>query len=98
APNFAYRLTVRKFLARQRDAGGAPPPPDLSSVRHVFNAAEPIDATAIDEFVATFAKFGFRREAMVPGYGLAEHTVYVCDGGEQRLVVDARALEEEGRV
>ena len=30
---------------------------------------------------------------MSPGYGLAEHTVYVCDGGKARLRVVRRALE-----
>jgi acyl-CoA synthetase (AMP-forming)/AMP-acid ligase II len=35
---------------------------------------------------------------MYPTYGLAEHTVYVCDRGSQRLSVDAKALDSDGRV
>ena len=35
---------------------------------------------------------------IVPTYGLAEHTVYVCSGGKQRLLVNKTLLEEEGRV
>lgn len=94
APNFAYRLTCRKFLAQT----GKQAKLDLSSVRHCFNAAEPIDAQAVDEFCTTFSVFGFDPEAMVPGYGLAEHTVYVCDGGKQRLHLDRVELETRGRV
>jgi hypothetical protein len=30
-----------------------------------------------------------------PTYGLAEHTVYVCSNGRQRLVVDKAALETD---
>ncbi|KAH9256447.1 hypothetical protein BASA81_005361 [Batrachochytrium salamandrivorans] len=94
APNFAYRLTCRKFLLQP----GKQVKLDLSSVRHCFNAAEPIDAQAMDEFCTTFSVFGFDPEAMVPGYGLAEHTVYVCDGGKQRLHLDRVELETRGRV
>ncbi|RMX69408.1 hypothetical protein DD238_002464 [Peronospora effusa] len=32
----------------------------------------------------------------LPTYGLAEHTVYVCGGGKQRLWVDKEALEYDG--
>jgi hypothetical protein len=42
--------------------------------------------------------FGLHARSMVPGYGLAEHTVYVCDGGRLRLDVDKIALEERGEV
>jgi len=94
APNFAYRLTVRKFKAMKEPPAAL----DLASVQHVFNAAEPIDPDAMDLFVATFAPFKFKREALVPGYGLAEHTVYVCDGGKQRLRLERDALERENKV
>ena len=30
---------------------------------------------------------------MAPGYGLAEHTVYVCGNGKQRLWLDKTALQ-----
>ena len=32
----------------------------------------------------------------MPGYGLAEHTVYVCDGGRIRLRLARAALEVRG--
>lgn len=35
---------------------------------------------------------------IVPTYGLAEHTVFVCSGGRQVLTIDQRALLEENRI
>ena len=56
APNFAYALTARKFLAHvQRGAGGRRGSAmdidesfSLASLRHMINAAEPVEASAID--------------------------------------------------
>lgn len=94
SPNFGYKLVARKWRegARERAAAGGPPL-DLSSIRHMFNAAEPITVDAIADFVATFAPFGLRAEAMKPGYGLAEHCVYVSDGGTTVLQIDHAAYE-----
>ena len=98
APNFSLRLTLRRYLAALRK-GKAPKDLDLSSLKHFFNAAEPVSASDIDEFVETFSKrAGLNASAMVPGYGLAEHVVYVCDGGKQRLVVNVRELETNQRI
>ena len=87
SPNFGYTLSARKYKAMKE-----PPQLDLSSLRHMFNAAEPVTGAAIDHFVGTFAAHGLRAEAMVPGYGLAEHTVYVTGGGGSRLQIDRDAL------
>jgi len=93
-PNFAYKLVVRKFKER----GGDPASLDLSSVVHMFNAAEPIEADAITDFLNTFKPSKLKKEAMSPGYGLAEHTVYVCDRGEQCLIVNKTEIEVNRRV
>ena len=105
APNFAYALTARKFLAAQAAArgkrtGGADALPrlDLSSLRHMINAAEPVEAASVDLFHAVFEPFGLPRGVVYPTYGLAEHTVYVCSNGQQRLVVDKHALEVDRKV
>jgi acyl-CoA synthetase (AMP-forming)/AMP-acid ligase II/acyl carrier protein len=92
APNFAYKLTVRKTPPNESF--------DLSSVRHIFNAAEPIDVNSMDSFLELFCsdRFNLNVNAMVPGYGLAEHTVYVSDGGKQRLRVNKEKLESDGIV
>ncbi|KUF96568.1 Bromodomain and WD repeat-containing protein 1 [Phytophthora nicotianae] len=66
---------------------------DLSSVRHMINGAEPIQGEAIDNFYRAFSPFGLPEGVVKPTYGLAEHTVYVCGGGQQRLWVDKQELE-----
>ena len=95
APNFAYALTARKFLAHAAKAKTTPPVLDLSSVRHMINAAEPVEASSIDLFYAVFGKYGLPPNVIFPTYGLAEHCVYVCSNGKQRLVVDKVALERD---
>jgi fatty-acyl-CoA synthase len=69
APNFAYELCVRRI--RDEDIEGI----DLSSWRSALNGAEPVRPETIDRFVARFSKYGFRRETMMPVFGLAECSV-----------------------
>jgi acyl-CoA synthetase (AMP-forming)/AMP-acid ligase II len=88
APNFAFKLSARKF-----QTSTTTPRLDLSCVRHVINAAEPVTEDAINAFVKTFGPYGFSESSMFPTYGLAEHTVFVCSGGKQRLTVDKTKLE-----
>jgi acyl-CoA synthetase (AMP-forming)/AMP-acid ligase II/acyl carrier protein len=48
---------------------------DLSHVRRVGVAAEPIHRDALQKFVDRFAPYGFRADSVVPGLGLAESTL-----------------------
>eukprot|EP00602_Paraphysomonas_sp_CaronLab_P007959 CAMPEP_0185034110 /NCGR_PEP_ID=MMETSP1103-20130426/23687_1 /TAXON_ID=36769 /ORGANISM="Paraphysomonas bandaiensis, Strain Caron Lab Isolate" /LENGTH=811 /DNA_ID=CAMNT_0027570633 /DNA_START=15 /DNA_END=2450 /DNA_ORIENTATION=+ len=89
APNFAFALVTRKF----KEASPPITDLDLSSVRHMINAAEPVDAVALDQFCNVFAGFGLSPGVIYPTYGLAEHTVFVCSGGKQRLIVEKESLE-----
>jgi 1-acyl-sn-glycerol-3-phosphate acyltransferase len=66
APNFAYELCLGKLS--DRDLEGL----DLGSLRLSFNGAEAVSADTIERFCERFARYGFRREAMTPVYGLAE--------------------------
>lgn len=93
APNFAFKLTARKFdvTIYKKDQL------DLSSIRHVINAAEPVTEDSIKAFDNAFGKFGFG-DVMFPTYGLAEHTVFVCSGGKQRISVSKKELELNGVV
>ncbi|KAF0686778.1 Aste57867_21441 [Aphanomyces stellatus] len=93
APNFAYALTARKFASSSSSGS----PLDLSSIRHMINGAEPIDGEALDAFYRMFAPLGLRDGVVRPTYGLAEHTVYVCDSSPQllRVHVDKAALEHD---
>ena len=71
APNFAYELCVRKIA--DRDIAGL----DLSSWRAALNGAEPVNPETLERFERRFAPYGFRREAQLPVYGLAEASLAV---------------------
>ena len=89
-PNFAYALVLRRLPSFPYSSTL-----DLRSIRHIFNAAEPISVEVATQFIATFAKFGLNRQAMTGGYGLAESCVYVCDGGHGVLTVEREAYEKD---
>ena len=69
APNSAYQVCAR--LARRRTFAGL----DLSSCRAAFWGAEPIHAETVRGFERAFAPYGYRPEATLPVYGLAEATL-----------------------
>jgi acyl-CoA synthetase (AMP-forming)/AMP-acid ligase II len=94
APNFAFKLTARKFRASDY----VNRPLDLSSVRHIINAAEPVDREGKEVFNQAFTPFGLPPNVIYPTYGLAEHTVFVCSGGKQTISVDKEQLEAKGVV
>jgi len=71
APNFAYELCVRKIA--DKDIQGL----DLSSWRAALNGAEPVNPDTLDRFAQRFGRYGFRREAQLPVYGLAEAALAV---------------------
>ncbi|MDW6064737.1 fatty acyl-AMP ligase [Streptomyces sp. FXJ1.4098] len=71
APNFAYELCLRHATPELMDRL------DLGPWRVAFNGAEPVRAATLRRFCDTFAAAGFRREAFLPCYGLAEATLMV---------------------
>jgi acyl-CoA synthetase (AMP-forming)/AMP-acid ligase II len=91
-PNFAYELCIQKITPEQKLSL------DLSSWEVAFNGAEPINAATLEQFAATFAECGFRREAFYPCYGMAETTLIVSGGAKTALPiyqkVEAAALEK----
>lgn len=66
SPNFGYEFTTRHIGEDELDGL------DLSSWRIACNGAEPVSAETIERFGERFGPFGFRRETMLPVYGLAE--------------------------
>jgi acyl-CoA synthetase (AMP-forming)/AMP-acid ligase II len=48
---------------------------DLSRWRIAFNGSEPIDPSVVERFTERFSPYGFRPEAMLPVYGMAEATL-----------------------
>jgi 1-acyl-sn-glycerol-3-phosphate acyltransferase len=71
APNFAYELCVRKIA--DKDIQGL----DLSSWRAALNGAEPVNPDTLNRFAERFGRYGFRCEAQLPVYGLAEASLAV---------------------
>ncbi|MBI5612390.1 MAG: AMP-binding protein, partial [Gammaproteobacteria bacterium] len=69
APNFGYELCLRRIDEHAIEGL------DLSSWRLAFNGAEPVSPDTIERFCARFGRYGFRRSAMAPVYGLAEVAV-----------------------
>lgn len=95
APNFAYELCVRKIA--EKDLQGL----DLSSWRAALNGAEPVHPSTLDRFTARFAPYGFRRESLLPVYGLAEASLAVSapkvGAGPRVDRIERLPFESEGR-
>lgn len=95
APNFAYQLCATRVsdevLARL----------DLRSWRVALTGAEPVRVETLDAFAARFAPCGFRAEAFLPVYGLAESTLAAAfpplDRGARVETVDVELLRSTGR-
>jgi acyl carrier protein len=94
APNFAFELCLSKI--EDADLEGL----DLSSLRMLVSGAEPVNAQTLYRFIERFSRFGFRREAMAPSYGLAENVVALTlplpGGGPIIDRVDREALTVRG--
>ncbi|HEY9697897.1 MAG TPA: fatty acyl-AMP ligase [Trichocoleus sp.] len=91
-PNFAYDLCLQKITPAQRDSL------DLSSWEVAFTGAEPVRAETLERFAEMFAPCGFRKEAFLPCYGMAETTLIVSGGKKGALPMqqhlDGAALEQ----
>ena len=79
-PNFAYELCAQRIAAE--DIAGL----DLRHWRLAFNGAEPVSPDTLTHFCQRFAAYGFRPEAMLPVYGLAEASLGLAFPPPQRGV------------
>ena len=66
SPNFGYELCLKRVSDQELAAL------DLRSWRAAFNGAEPVSPATLERFSTRFAPAGFRPEAAMPVYGLAE--------------------------
>ena len=94
APNFAYALCIKRI--RDKELEGL----DLSSWRVAGCGAEPIRPETLEAFCDHFARVGFRKEALLPSYGMAESALAIAftelNEGMKTLAVDGPKLWEEG--
>ena len=96
APNFAYALCIKRIKPQDVEAL------DLSSWRVAGCGAEPIRPETLEGFVETFARIGFRKEALYPSYGMAESSLAVAFSelgkGMITISVDGPTLWDSGSV
>src|SRR6185312_9384866 len=71
SPNFGYKHYLK--VLGDRPVEGL----DLSSVKLIFNGAEPISVELCEEFLARLAPARLPRDSMYPVYGLAEASLAV---------------------
>jgi 1-acyl-sn-glycerol-3-phosphate acyltransferase len=69
APAFGYEICAARIA--DADLEGL----DLSSWRVALNGSEPVSPRGLERFAQRFAPHGFRPEAMMPVYGLAENAL-----------------------
>jgi fatty-acyl-CoA synthase len=95
APNFAYELATAKIS--DDEIQGL----DLSEWRAALNGAEPVLPATLDRFAERFASCGFRRETLLPVYGLAEASLAVTippvGRGPRVDHLERAAFAQEGR-
>jgi fatty-acyl-CoA synthase len=95
APNFAYELAAAKIS--DEEIQGL----DLSAWRAALNGAEPVLPATLDRFASRFSSCGFRRETLLPVYGLAEASLAVTippvSRGPRVDHLDRAAFAQEGR-
>ncbi|MFT6878501.1 MAG: acyl-CoA synthetase (AMP-forming)/AMP-acid ligase II/acyl carrier protein [Granulosicoccus sp.] len=96
SPNFGYQHVLKSFKPEKHSTL------DLSSVRLVFNGAEPISVPLCERFMRTMAPFSLSADAMCPVYGLAEAslavTFPVMESRFQSLIIDRRMLGIEQEI
>ncbi|MGX5772062.1 fatty acyl-AMP ligase [Microbacterium trichothecenolyticum] len=92
-PDFAFALCSRLVTDDQLAEL------DLSSLKTVITGAEPVRIDTLEAFTARFAPAGFRGEAFVPAFGMAETTLLITAHRDsvppRAIVVSADALERD---
>jgi thioester reductase-like protein len=88
APNFAYDYCLRARRLSKESLEGC----DLSSLRVLMCAAEPVKPDTYTRFLEAFQSYGLKSESFYVAYGLAENTLAVSLGGRNIVSVNKRAL------
>jgi thioester reductase-like protein len=88
APNFAYDYCLRAGRLSRESLEAC----DLSSLRVLMVAAEPVKPDTYTRFLEAFQPYGLKSESFYAAYGLAENTLAVSLGGRNIISVNKRAL------
>jgi len=71
SPNFGYKHYLKSLADKDVEL-------DLSSIRLIYNGAEPISVDICEQFLSRLASYGLKRNSMFTVYGLAEATLAVA--------------------
>ena len=88
APNFGYDYCLRE----DKVPSDAIPDLDLSCLRVMMNASEPVRPATRRRFLQKFSACGLSDDALVAAYGLAENTITVTQHGRRSVAVNRRLL------
>jgi thioester reductase-like protein len=88
APNFAYEYCLQPRRISDEILATL----DLSSLRFLMVAAEPVRPETYRRFLHKFQKYGLRRHSFFVAYGLAENTLAVTNYGRAPISVHKGAL------
>jgi len=88
APNFAYDYCLRAGRLSKESLEGC----DLSSLRLLMVAAEPVKPDTYTRFLQAFQPHGLKSESFSVAYGLAENTLAVSLGGRNIVSVNKNAI------
>src|SRR3984957_15174131 len=88
APNFAYDYCLRAGRLSKESLEAC----DLSLLRVLMCAAEPVKPDTYTRFLEAFQPYGLRSESFYVAYGLAENTLAVTLGGRNIVSVNKRGL------
>lgn len=96
SPNFGYKYFLSFFTPENTKNW------DLSHVRLIFNGAEPISDKLCNSFLEEMSKYGLKRTAMYPVYGMAEASLAVTfpplEEELKTVILDRNALSIGDRV
>ena len=88
APNFAYDYCLRAGRISKESLETC----DLSSLRQLLVAAEPVKPDTYTRFLQAFQPHGLKSESFFVAYGLAENTLAVSLGGRNIVSVNKNAV------
>ena len=88
APNFAYDYCLRAGRLSKESLEDC----DLSSLKVLMCAAEPVKPDTYTRFLEAFQPYGLKSESFYAAYGLAENTLAVSLGGRTIVSVQKHAL------
>jgi thioester reductase-like protein len=90
APNFAYAYCLEPGKLTEETLNDL----DLSSLRSLMTAAEPVDVATYQRFLEFFKPYGLDPQYYFTAYGLAENTLALSNQGRKHISVHRENLQQ----